>query len=267
MDTKVYCALAALVCAMGTAAVEEPVVSSDPPESDVDISAWTDFTIAWNRSHETEYTPRELRAQHPGVTTADVAWVLAERDFNEEALVATHWSPEHLLLDVAGFRIAGKAVGDVASLSVAAQSYATTGTPPPIPEWRSDPKEEDLLWSSLEETLGDVASLRGTAPVKELLWLRIAQDLDEEAWRETKLTAKDLLSMPSYGLLRKIYADSMTETMIASVLGTGRDEDDHCQIFHDTIMDMCEVITKSQPCKIPLLTFSGRQPAETGAGH
>ena len=256
MNTKLYCALAVLACTTGCAAAEGPVVSSGSPESDFEISIWTDFTTAWNRSHETEYAPPELRAQLPGVTTADVAWVLAERDLNEDVLVATRWSPEHLLLEVPGLRLAGKAVGDVASLSVAFESsnYATT----PTPVWATDSTEEDLLWSSLEETLGDVASLRGTAPAKELLWLRIAQDLDEQAWRETRLTADDLLSMPSYGLLRKMIADGMAEMTITSVLGTdasvfGAALDDHCQIFHDTLMDVCEVIASTLMCRIPIL--------------
>ncbi len=248
MNTRVYCALAVLVCAMGAAAAEIPVASSDPLESALDFSHWTDFTTAWNRSHETEYTPRELRASLPGVTTADVAWVLAERDFNEQILVGTHWSPEDILLEEppeGSFRLAGKFIGEVAWLGVLAASYATTRTPDPV--WPAEStEEEEILWSSLEETLGDLASLRGngTVPVKELLWFLIAQDLDERAWRETYLTADDLLSMPGYGLLRKIYADGMTEMMIASVLGT--DLDDHCQKFPDTTMKVCEALAKSQ---------------------
>ena len=246
------CALALLVCAMGASAAEVPVISSHPPKSDLDNGIWSDFTTAWNRSHETEYTPRELRASLPGITTADVAWVLAERAFNKEMLDATRWSPEYLLLDVPRVRLAGKALGEVEWLSVAAVSDGRI----PAPEWpMTDSAEEALLWSSLEETLGHVASLRGTVPAKELLWLRVAQDLDELAWRETDLTADDLLSMPGYVLLRKMFADGMTEMTTTSILRQDDDEptdgDDHCEIFHDTTMGFCAVLEETLPCRIP----------------
>ena len=216
--------LALLVCAPGAAA-EDVAVSSDPPGTDFDPHVWTRFTTVWNRSQETGYTPRELRASLPGVTTADVAWVLAERGFNEAILADAHWSAEHLLLEEPGIRLAGKAVGEVDALGV----MAVTGMLPPP----TDPVDEDLLWSSLEETLGDVASLRGTLPIKELLWLRIAQDLDERAWQETDLTAHDLLSRPDYGLVRKIFADGLAEAVIACV-GMGSD---FCHLIRDTTMD------------------------------
>lgn len=229
---------------------EVPLASSGPPDSDLDIGIWTDFTTDWNRSHETEYTPRELRASLPGVTTADVAWVLAERDFNQKILVSTHLSPEQLLVEQPRLRLAGKAVGESDWLSVATASdpvgysrrILTPGTP-------VDATKEELLWSSLEEILGDLASLRGSVPIRELLWVRIAQNLDELTWRETDLTADDLLSMPRYGLVRKIYADGMTEMTInrivighnASVLGTDSTST-RCEYYFKVDSIFCEFL-------------------------
>lgn len=100
------------------------------------------------------------------------------------------------------------------------------------------PTTEEPLWSSLEETLGDVASLPSAASVKDLVWLRVAQDLDKQAWHETSMTAHDLLSAPDYGLMRKIIADGSTETIISCV-GLGPN---FCQLVHDTTMDWCEVL-------------------------
>ena len=195
MNTKTLCTLAAFACATGAAVAEVPDVSSGPPESDHDISFWTDFTTAWNRSLETEYTPRELRASLPGVTTADVAWVLEETRVYGEVLAGTHWSPEHLLLEAPEVRLAGVAMGIVASISVAASNHAANPSSVPFTSFAGE-IEEDLLWPSIDDTLGDLASLRGTVPVKELIWFRVAQGLDERAWRETPLTAHELLPGP-----------------------------------------------------------------------
>lgn len=228
---------------------EVPLASSGPPESDLDIGIWTDFTTAWNRSHETGYTPRELRASLLGVTTADVAWVLAERDFNQKILVSTHLSPEQLLLEQPRLRLAGKAVGESDWLSVATASDPVGYSRTLAPGSPVDSTNEELLWSSLVETLGDLASLRGSVPVRELLWVRIAQNLDELTWQETGLTAGDLLSMPRYGLVRKIYADGMTEMTInnivighnASVLGTDSTST-RCAYFYKVHSTFCEFL-------------------------
>ncbi len=237
MTTKIHRALAALICAVGAAAAEVPVAPPGAPESDHDISFWTDFTTAWNRAQGTEHTPRALRASLPGVTTADVAWVLAERRVNEETLAGTHASPEYLLLEDPKARLAGVAMGIVSSMSVAASDYAANPTSAPLTDFTEEIEEEDL-WPLIGSTLGDLASLRGKVPIKELLWIRVAQDLDERAWRETPLTAHDLLTRPDYGLVRKIIADGLTEMMIKCA-GIGADP---CNILEDTTIDWCNVL-------------------------
>ena len=213
MAARIHFALVALVLAASAATAEPPEVSALVPLADSEKRTWSRFATLWNRSQETDYTAPELRASLPGISTGDIAWVLAERDFNEGLLAASHSSPEHLLLEAPELRLAGKAIAEVASLE-----YGMPSTP----ESPAPGMTEARLWSSLEETLGDVASLRSAAPVKDLLWLRVAQDLDRQAWHETSMTAHDLLSAPDYGLVRKIIADGLTETIINCV-GLGPD--------------------------------------------
>ena len=232
MAAKTHFALVALVLAASAATAEPPEVSALPPLADSEKRTWSRFAASWNlwnRAQETDYTARELRASLPGISTGDIAWVLAERDFNEGLLAASHSSPEYLLLEAPELRLAGKAIAEVASLE-----YGMPSTP----ESPAPGMTEAQMWSSLEETLGDVASLRSAAPVKVLLWLRVAQDLDRQAWHETSMTAHDLLSAPDYGLARKIIADGLTETIINCVrLGP-----DLCKFAHDTTMDWCAVV-------------------------
>ena len=61
-----------------------------PPLSESESLTWSRFATAWNRSQETNYNAEELRATLPGVSTGDVAWVLAERRFNREVLAESH---------------------------------------------------------------------------------------------------------------------------------------------------------------------------------
>ena len=189
------------------------------------------FRIARHRPRLMPARQSAWRASHPA----------NERDFNEGLLAASHSSPEHPLLEAPELRLAGKAVAEVASLE-----YGMPSTP----ESREVLTTKEQLWSSLEETLGDVASLRSAASVKHLLWLRIAQDLDKQAWDETCMTAHDLLSAADYGLVRKIIADGLAETIINCV-GLGPN---FCKLTHDTTMNWCEVLDAA--C---LVAFSRRQ--------
>ena len=214
------------------------------PLSESEKLTWSRFAAEWNRSQETNYTAEEMRATLPGVSTGDVAWVLAERRFNQDVLAESHWTPEQLLLHSPQLRLAGKAVGEVASISHF--------------EWPETPGAsltEEELWSSLGDILrDDVAALRSPAvPFRELLWLRFAQDFDTRIWNESSMTADEMLSSPEYGLVRKIVADGLTTAAILNCIpehgGVGPS---FCTFIRNTILNFCEVLDAG--CWIPAET-------------
>ena len=150
------------------------------------------------------------------MSTGDVAWVLAERRFNEDVLAASHWSPEQMLLEKPELRLSGKTVGQVASMSLEWRD----GLPgewlgAPEPELPT-PLTEERLWTALGHVLDDdVASLRAPIiPFRDLLWIHVAQAFDRKVWHETSMTADAMLSSPDYGLTRKIVADSTTLSIL-----------------------------------------------------
>lgn len=193
--------------------------TSVPPLTEAEMHVWTTFTAGWNRSQETDHTVAELRAMLPGVSTGDVAWVLAERQFNDDMLATTHSTPEQLLLDMPHLRLAGRAVGQAAALH---HQWPEVLIRTPDGKVRGGTRwelslTEEQLWTALGHHLGDdLASFRSQdkVPFTDLLWVHIAQNLDRGVWEEARLTASEMLSSPDYGLARKMLTDRMTEAIL-----------------------------------------------------
>ncbi len=148
------------------------------------------------------------------VTPADLAWVLAEQAFSRGMMEQAHLSPEFVLLQAPGLRLAGKMMGN-------ASSSLEQGFVAPRPA--AEEETEAKLWEMYGEDLKDLSEL-GTIPnvrVEDLLWLKVAMDLDKTAWENTPLTAEDLLLMPEYGVYRKLMADVVSKSLARCVGGVG----------------------------------------------
>lgn len=138
-------AIFALVLGEYVAGADAPMAASVPALSQAEAQAWTRFADAWNLAQDSTYSSGELRTLLTGVSAAEVAWVLAEREFNENVLAASHWSAEHLLLEAPRLRLAGRLVAEVASIE-----YLTPSTLIAPPE--RDP--DDPLWGETRRDSG-----------------------------------------------------------------------------------------------------------------
>ncbi len=224
MDIGKITATAALLIGT-TAAAQAPSTEDGATQHTI----WAGFADDLRQSSGISYETDELRTLliSAGVTAADLAWVEAERAYALMAVNGMHVSAENFLLFHPELQLSHKFAADSAALM-----YGPPRQGEPV-----DQARDAELWAELKGQLKALEPLRPSASVRDLVWVHVAQGLDEMMFRDSPHTADELLTMPDYRLTRKLVADALADSLTRCVVGGSSG----CQRSFDMAMNACDL--------------------------